>query len=157
MPTEPFRPFRVSHRPVRCGLWLPGPPTIVHKNRDAGNHRRPAGHERDRDDHLGQDAAVQPEEDGPFGVLVEVARADLCTCTTTDTVNDSRIRASNSRRSLGRERRRTKYRSRSRLELRRSRKWLLRASRDAARLLRYDWRCATLAWKCSPWWWLSLF
>lgn len=49
--------------------------TILDLYVDQGDHSRPCSHPGQRKDHLGQDAAVQLHEDGPFGVLSNISRA----------------------------------------------------------------------------------
>lgn len=61
-------------------LWVDcdyGRRTIINEFADAGNHGRPAANKGKRKDHLRGDAPVQPQEDWPFRVVIEVARTDL--------------------------------------------------------------------------------
>lgn len=51
--------------------------TVLDKSRNARNQGRPQGNAGDGEDQFGQDAAMKTEEDGPFGVFVEVSRAML--------------------------------------------------------------------------------
>jgi len=44
---------------------------------DAGYRRRPACNNKKRKYHLWRDRAMKTQENGPFGMVVEVARANL--------------------------------------------------------------------------------
>jgi hypothetical protein len=51
--------------------------TVVYKLGYQGNHACPAGYEEQRQHHFWCHTAVKAEKDGPFRVVIEVARSSL--------------------------------------------------------------------------------
>jgi hypothetical protein len=51
--------------------------TVMNEFGDAGYCRRPACNNEKREYHFWRDRAMETQENGPFGMVVEVARANL--------------------------------------------------------------------------------
>lgn len=60
----------------------------MHPLADAGYHRRPPADKQQGKQHLRRDAPVKPQKDGPFRMVIQVARSNLLLSAQTTTFHN---------------------------------------------------------------------